>query len=690
MIQYRLFAAVYMISVCSMLYSQQPYDIEAIENVIEEISENYENELDYSSLVEDLTYYAENPINLNSCNYDELSKLQFLTDFQIKSLLDYVKKSGPIVSLAEIQYIYGFDNQLVSYLKRFITLESVPQKKDFKLKNALTYGKNELFLLTTRTLQQKTGYETISDSILKYQPDKSRYLGSPFKIRAKYSYHYLEKLRFGFQAEKDAGEDLFGGNNKNGFDFYSGYLQVNDVGPLKNLTIGDYQLQFGQGLTLFSGLAFGKSAFSSDVIKRTTGIRKYSSSDENQFFRGVAGTFKMENFEITGFISKKGIDANITDTLNNGDYEFSSYQTTGYHRTPLEIQDFHSVKEITSGLNVQYINEKFRIGATIVNYTFNGNYNPADKPYNLFSFRGSSLINAGLDYRYRMRNVEIFGETSYGNENWATLNGIMVQTGELASFTLLYRNFSKGFFAYRNNPFSEYTSKNNEQGIYLGTTIYPVKYVKLIAYFDAFKSPWLRYNTNSPTEGRDYLMQILYTPKKNFEVTLRYKSETKPSNENDESLTVPVTKDYTINKTRISAAYQVFRNVRFKNRLEVSNFVNEVGSKETGYLISHDVIFTCETFPVSLWLRYSLFHCDSYDSRIYTYENSLPYSYSVPSFYNKGMRGYCMIKYASGHFNLWLRYSLTKYNNIETIGSALDKIDGNVKSDVEMMLGVKF
>ena len=205
-----------------------------------------------------------------------------------------------------------------------------------------------------------------------------------------------------------------------------------------------------------------------------------------------------------------------------------------------------------------------------------------------------------------------------------------------------------------------------------------------------FKSPWLRYNTSSPTAGRDYLVQIFYTPGSDFELNLQYKSETKPKDENDELLPVPVTKDFTISKTRLAASYKVVKNISFKNRLEITQFANEDNSKEMGYYLSHDIVFYTENFPLAFWFRGAIFNCDSYNSRIYAYENSMPYSFSVPSFYNKGMRGYCMIKYSSPHLNFWLRYSITKYNNIETIGSGLDEIDGNVKSDIEMMLGVKF
>lgn len=686
----RLTAILCIYTVFEVAFAQQPYDIGAIENVIEGISENSDYELDYTSLVEDLWYFSENPINLNACTYEELAKLQFLTAFQISSLLEYVRTKGPIVSVHEIQYIYGFNIQLAENLKRFTSVGPAKEKTAINLKKALKYGRHNFFVTGNRTLQQKTGFDAVPDSVLELNPYKSHYAGNPYKIRSRYGFRYSDKLRFGIQAEKDAGEEFFTGNNKNGFDFYSGYLQVSNIGRIKNIILGDYHLQFGQGLTLYSGMAFGKSAFSTDMIKRPVGIRSYTSADENAFFRGVAGTVKIGSFEVSGFFSKKRVDANITDTLDNGNYEFSSFQTSGFHRTPLETQDRKSVRESATGLNIQYRAENLRIGATIVSYTFSGEYNPADKPYNYYIFRGSSLLNTGIDYRYRNRNIEFFGETSYGNDCLATLNGIMFQAGEPVTFTLLYRNFSKGYFAYLNNPFSEFASKNNEQGLYLGTTIFPLKYFSIIAYFDAFKSPWLRYNVNSPAAGRDYLAQVTFSPDRNTEFYIRYKSETKSKNNNSELLPIPVTASYSINKTRLNASYKVYHHISFRNRFELSSLIDEDGSKDMGIYLSHDVVFTPQVLPVSCWLRYALFNCDSYDSRIYAYENSIPYSFSVPFFYNSGMRAYMMVKYSTRLINLWFRYSITKYSNIESIGSGLDKIEGNTKSDVEVMMRLKF
>lgn len=70
-------------------YSQ---NIPSLEDLIESIAENSDSEIDYSSLYEDLNFFLSNPLNLNTAKREDLEKLKILNDFQINSLLDYIKK----------------------------------------------------------------------------------------------------------------------------------------------------------------------------------------------------------------------------------------------------------------------------------------------------------------------------------------------------------------------------------------------------------------------------------------------------------------------------------------------------------------------------------------------------------------------------------------------------------------------
>jgi hypothetical protein len=85
--------------------------------------------------------------------------------------------------------------------------------------------------------------------------------------------------------------------------------------------------------------------------------------------------------------------------------------------------------------------------------------------------------------------------------------------------------------------------------------------------------------------------------------------------------------------------------------------------------------------------RYAIFSSDSYDSRLYAYENDVLYAYSIPSFYYSGSRFYvnARIKLKKG-FDLWARYAVTVYSNRESIGTGYEEIAGNTKSDWKLQV----
>jgi hypothetical protein len=67
-----------------------------------------------------------------------------------------------------------------------------------------------------------------------------------------------------------------------------------------------------------------------------------------------------------------------------------------------------------------------------------------------------------------------------------------------------------------------------------------------------------------------------------------------------------------------------------------------------------------------------LFNTDDWDSRIYTYENDLLYSFSIPSLAGRGSRSYIMLKYEIGEIaEIRVKYGFTSY--AEYSNSYLDR-----------------
>lgn len=74
---------------------------------------------------------------------------------------------------------------------------------------------------------------------------------------------------------------------------------------IRALAIGDYQVQFGQGLVAWNGISLGKSTEVHQIYRRGLGLRPYSSAGESGFNRGVAIALGKDNLNpmMPGFLT---------------------------------------------------------------------------------------------------------------------------------------------------------------------------------------------------------------------------------------------------------------------------------------------------------------------------------------------------------------------------------------------------
>ncbi|MDR2835799.1 MAG: helix-hairpin-helix domain-containing protein [Bacteroidales bacterium] len=663
-----------------------------IEEIIEEIASSSDEELDYSELYSTLEMLHNDPINLNTTTSDELKQLIFLTEFQIYSLVNYRKKYGNYNSIYELQFVDGIDIETLKHLIPFVIVEEATTSKIPDLKKMFTYGKHTIITRYQQQLQKKAGYKVSEEEIAK-NPDKSRYLGDPSKIYFKYNYQYKTNLSFGITAEKDDGEQFFKGAQKYGFDLYSAHFQINDIGVLNKLIIGDFSTQFGQGLTLWSGMSFGKTSNVINIIKKGRGINKYTSVNESMFFRGEAATFKFGDFKITEFVSYKKLDAGVehlSDTISGEEEDIiSAFLETGYHRTPAEIAKMNNVGEFVSGGNVSWASSILRLGLTGVYSKYSSNMVSSSALYKINDFSGNSNFNGGLDYLISLKQVNIFGETSMSqNLGWATLNGAVIDFVPEFKMSVLQRYFSSDYQAIYSAPFSEGNKCNNESGIFVGAEIYPIKKWKIDLYVDAFKFQWLKFGVNAPSKGMEYAVQLNYFTRRDLDMNVKVKYETKEKNNSDGA--IHQINPYSTTKIRYHINYLPTDVIKLKNRIEISNYHIDKTNK-WGYMIYQDVQYKPKKIPLTFTLHFAVFDTKDYDTRIYCYEPDVLYGFTVPAYYGKGERIAFVIKYQiTQKLNFWFRIANTFSNDKESIGSGLDAINGNNKTDIKLELKYTF
>ena len=677
-----------------------------IEQSIETIAENNEDEdIDYTTLFDLLSFYYEHPINLNKKNIlDDLTQLRLLNQFQINALLDHIEKHGKLITIYELQVLDLFNMNDIRRLMPFVLVSTDFNAPNLSISEMFKYGKNDLFIRYNRVIEPTSGQREIDDSSW-LDSRNTVQLGSPDNIYMRYRFKYLNNISFGITAEKDAGEafipnkrasDLFGINTKAGFDFYSAHFYMKNIGKFKALALGDYHVQLGQGLTFWSGLAFGKSSDIMGVKRNPMGIKPYSSVDENLFLRGAAAEIGWKKLNFLVFGSKKMIDANLQQDSTNtdGDITVSSFQASGNHGTIGDLENKDALEESVFGGEVSIKDRKYTIGLITSLSMYNGNINRTLSPYSQFQFNSNFNWVTGAHYNWIHRNFNFFGEISRSNNNGiAQLHGLMASLHPKVSFSAFYRNYGKDYQNLFTNAVGEGSKSINEKGILSGIDFKLTKKLTLSSYFDQFSFPWMRYQVDAPnTSGFDIFTQIKYKPTKKLEVYTRIRHRNKPYNsaQDVERDLDPVLSTDQWNY-RFNINVQISESIQIRSRVEYMTYYRVGSEKESGLLLLQDIIYKPPMKKLSLNARFALFDTQSYNSRIYSYENDVLYYYRIPAYYNKGSRTYINARYKlKKGIDLWLRWSQWNYNNVEQISSGINEIDDNKISEIRFQVRFQF
>ena len=439
-----------------------------------------------------------------------------------------------------------------------------------------------------------------------------------------------------------------------------------------------------------------------NIKKNPAGLKPYISVDENKFMRGMAGTIAIKDFELTPFFSYKNIDANISSSkdtltnteeyLNNENDFVTAFEQTGLHRTPAENERRKVLSERIFGAHVAYKKGNLIIGSTFGSSHYGTTLNRNLSYYNLFEFNATKNENLGIDYQFLIGNFNFFGEISRSsNAAIASTNGVLISLDPKLSLVLNYRNYNRSYQALYANAFGENLKPANEKGIYIGITAGPFRKIAFTAYYDRYVFPWLKYLVNGPSQGEDLLFQVNYTPTKNIDMYTRIRMHDKLKNTSQDLDEIDyLVADNQIN-FRYNVSYEIIPTIKLRNRVELVQHKLGNNLNEYGYLIFQDVIYKTLKNPFSFTARYALFDTDSYNSRIYAYENDVPYSFSIPAYYYRGSRFYFLMKYNfKKGMEVCARYSKSIFNNQKENSPAIASLYQSLKSDLKIQISLKF
>ena len=141
------------------LKSQTLYSVDKWMEYIEEMASETEDEERIETLYTDLSYLVEHPFELNTVTEEQLKRLPFLSDLQIRELLAYRSRYGNMLTLYELKNVEAFDLETISLLLPFVHIgEIIVDKRPLTVKNLLKRGSNNLQIRYDRCFQQKKGY----------------------------------------------------------------------------------------------------------------------------------------------------------------------------------------------------------------------------------------------------------------------------------------------------------------------------------------------------------------------------------------------------------------------------------------------------------------------------------------------------------------------------------------------------
>ncbi|MBP5710693.1 MAG: hypothetical protein J6W84_06920 [Bacteroidales bacterium] len=654
--------------------------LDNLEYIIEGKLETVGDETDFSEEISELLVEGKSQSNINSVSAQIAAiKLQ-LTDYQYYQLQKYIYTYGELVSLYELYAIEGFDKKTVERIIPIIKANPTKRRKPFA--HFFRNGRHELLLRYGQILEKQEGYA---------KTETDGYLGSPARLAFKYTFRSNDIFTFGISGEKDAGEQFFRGAEKQGFDFYSFHLEFKNLGLLRKVVIGDYKLNFGQGVILGSGLTGTKGGGAVSCRKFTTGIRAVTPINEGEFLRGAAIEVGNASYNGTIFYSHTFYDGKTTPSESNEDeliFE-GSLNNTGYHRTENEIEKKNALMKRLYGFHVQINRRIFRLGVQGIRSEFSHEILPNEKTYQKYKFSGKGSSNLSIDYQLILKKHLLYGEIGTDkNFRIGLLQGATFNFDPCVKMSAIFRYYDKKFTALNSNAFGENSPNQNETGLYVVTDIILGRKAEISVSGDFYRHNWLQYGIDAPSKNCDFICQAKISPAKHLKIGLRYDYRHKAYNTSGEHLNEIGIR----HRHRVKAAltYTPYNFLKFKTETGfIANRYETAKKTKSGVLFLQDIDLNLEKAGLSIKARLAYFDTDSYDERIYAYESDLLYSFTITPHFDTGIRGFLMIKYGYKWFDIWVRVARTFYTNKESVGSGLEKIDAPHKTELKAQLVIK-
>lgn len=660
----------------------------------EYVADYFEGEDEYMTGLDEwqeaVSRWLETPVCLNSDEAEWLAEYRIIDLYQLNKLKEYRYMYGNLLSVYELDFIDGWDRQTTQKVIPLVTVQTGKDSPFIPGKLDLRSFRHSLSVKYRMNLDKSKGYEKISAEGI--DSSVTHYQGSPAGIALRYDLKYRNKIALGIRMEKDPGEPLLQqtsvlSQQTRVPDLLSGFLQIKDLGIIKNAVLGNFRANFGYGLNLSGGQSI--SSGRTNVAGMAGKIRPQTSTGEAGFFRGGAVELAAGCFTAIIFSSSREIDGTsiIRDTLSGEVISFSAISVSGLHRTDSELENRRAISETYAGGFGIFQNDWFKAGIIAGYNRFSAEMVHCNEPYRQFDFTGKENVIGGLAMTAWLKQLRIFGEFSQRiGHGRAYLAGCHLSPVPGASILVSYRHFDKDYSNFHGNGILSAGNNQSESGFRTFLRLELPARWNIEALADISGSDWVSYRLDAPGRKRSVglLVENQWNRSALLSFTFRYTGSTVRAEGPVANLArTTISEQY---RFRISAREATNGIFSFNSRLECSLHTED----PAGWLLMQDVEIRPGPVSLKFWLRCSVFDARGYDNRIYAYENDVLHDFSTIAYYGKGIRGIIMVKGTPiRSIDLWIRFSTVYYSD-KYIGSGWDETGSKRQNEFELQVRIRF
>jgi len=643
-----------------------------------DLSENLAEEF-----TEELERLRRNPILLHQASAVVLSELPFLDPLQTENLINYIRRYGAPVNLAELATVEGFSEELA---KRVLPYVSFHRSRSPNWKESFKQAESALSSSFRYILPLEKGYTRQS---------KSPFSGSPLQQRLRGRLLLPGKAEIGFSAEKDEGEPFQFRGSATLYDYLSGYLLLHNPLPrvlpqLSSVLLGDFTIHAGYGLIVGQGFGFRKAGFVADGARPGRGFTPHTGYNETDYERGLAFRMEQGRWSFEGFGSIRRRDAILgPNPMQNKGWVIRSFPTGGLHRTPTERERKNNVREAAAGATMGYSGTIIDGGLRYVNLRYNIPVMTNTSYFAAGTVRGARHENYGIHLRIKTGKAQLFGEwAGYNGTGKALYAGIQTRPGGGFTVEVAYRNYNRWYAAPLGRGFGQSSKNANEEGVYIHLSKKVTNGLSVTAYGDFYQSGFPKYRANGPTKG----WQIGFRGEQNgregtvlrLDYRIKMKQENGPVQGSKEEFPQPKI----LHRLKYSGSFRPSPTVLLKTEI-TGALLEEPGAAKKGALLCGTLRYTGNRIPLKAEIWAARISSQKGMETLYTMQRSAISHYSSTPCTGRATQ-----------LGLWLEWRLSRkitirqksscwfYDTFRTGGSGSTSWSGWCKANFELTLSL--